>query len=525
MIDTSILKQGYINNIQSNIKTYGKNSNNSLLIGNNSTNYKKYDKNLLNDLLKIISHGDAIYYDRGIRKLQSNEIKKVFTNENEYYDKRKKNAYIKLLLDLKEIEYSERNLSDYLGTNRSTFKFYRIDPRSQSTFKVTILKNASLRDKRIFYEEIDLKHLNNKVNLKFKAEDCFYSISGKLKLPNLSKGEILSFKKCFIPYLLNECSKKLKKKYITHSLFLEKTLQKEKTKPSLYKDMMLIPTSHAELMREVRERELKYIRKIGLYDYHNIKIRIKVKKDHDQTIESSSLREVIISKVGREDDLSIVDIIVKRGIVGAVVGGLVEWWRKAKPRVCAALGVAVEDIESVDIGSGEVACLTLAGERVGDTGIPELDRRNDNKRDLIAYGFHGYSEYVDYSGGYPEYEVRFTNVEHLSVEALAEQEHDLMHVEYTNKQKEEIIHTVLDECGIGNAIMKWIRRIKKMRVIKKADPEYWVKFFKVEVIIAIDRENNAIRIIIIIEIIIVYLANIPPIKEIPIMELPNLDRG
>jgi hypothetical protein len=96
--------------------------------------YKSYDKNIYLALKKIISN-DSIWYDEnGIRKVQNQEIKKVFTNSNGYYDKRKKNAYLKFLLENNNIKRDERYLSFYLDTNISTYKI-KIDPIPNSFVK------------------------------------------------------------------------------------------------------------------------------------------------------------------------------------------------------------------------------------------------------------------------------------------------------------------------------------------------------------------------------------------------------
>lgn len=482
------------NNVHSNIKTLCNRSNNleenehclenSKII---KQKYKSYDKDLLLALTNIISN-DSIYFDeQGIRKIQNQEIKRLFTSESGYFDKRKKNAYIKHLLDTNIVKYNERYLEIYLETNRSTFKI-KNDPTYDYSFSIKMLKNATLRSGKTFYDKIDLKHLNQSVYLKFKEEDCFFTISGNLKLPEYGNGTMTAFKRSFIVYLLQNCIKKITKQNSMQTAFLEKILEKEKLKHSLYKDLIFEVTSRNSLKRDIRRLELKHVRKLGINSYHNILLKMKIKNTRENNISlwnSSRYFTVMKSRSSIEGNYDIVYVVIKRGIIGAILGGIDEFAERAMPLVCEALGVERADVESVEVRSYERAMPVLRESGIRETGISELNKQNNNKRDLAYLGYSGFSDYVDYSEGYPEYELKVVNRDNKSVAELAVIEKELLDCKYSDIEKVDIVNRVLDSfryypqrkkpkqrkkklvvIGLGNIINKWINRVKKGKITK-----------------------------------------------------------
>ena len=399
---------------------------------------KSYNIKIILRMLEII--GKPPVYRQMIWIFQNDELKKLFPSKKGSkidYNRRKYSKYINLLLKLKLIAYNESYIDNYFDCKVETFRLNFFDHSNDYYYKIQIPNLMRKNSNKTFHVKLSLKCLNQKISLKISEKRDFFTIETTLKLPFYSPNALASMRKRIFYYIVQELKDKEKKNDFFLGLITKNVDRFVKNRASIltfHKDygvfLTLISEEKRDLFRNVLLENFSLKTEIH---FHDIYIKFYLKEEYIK-----QLSEHVKNLHGNKNEyyFTYFNLVLKKKYL------LVKLKREINRNVdCNGrvrdvynrfIKYGINNLDTIGIDtkifSGNISRQSIQQlhiarkidlERTKSFGnVPELSKRNDNKRNLAVVGFNNFEDFIDHSGGRYEYEINFFNRDDKSIENI-----------------------------------------------------------------------------------------------------------
>lgn len=332
------------------------------------------------------------------------------------------------MLDLCELDADiiiDKNKTIHLKKKSYTISFYYYIRRASNPYYMDDSRNKH-KDKR--YKKIRLYFDFDKINIRTLIKEIIIDLIGYIGNEELIEKfyddlllglKILTntCKENSSPYIKNNCT------YEKLHIFKKNTnqsLKKRSDKHTFNEEFPIFSTLIRVYYYAKYREEIRNLRLSNIWRFHNLRIKINVDWNFDNLIKRYNSYELRyrVNKDNKE-----INLILKNGLNNYtnsnnlkdfIINGI-DWF-------CNINNINVNEfkrsITALNIQSFHCAREIIPKSLKSFGNVPKLNKRNDNKRHLAFIGFHNYYISIDFSHGFPEFEIHFYNHEDKPLEAI-----------------------------------------------------------------------------------------------------------